>query len=102
MHKGKEVKQKIDETLNNLSSKKIFSKLKNQKKLKFRLYVYRFLSSGELANAKPCAECTRWIYTASTIGLHYEVFYTNDEGKLETFDGDNCTHYIPKHTYFNI
>jgi len=71
------------------------------RKLKFKLYVYRFLSSGDLANAKPCAECTRWIYTASLFGISYKVYYTNDEGGLNIFDG-NCTHYIPKHTYFNI
>ncbi len=86
--------------------KKLYDKLieqtKKKVKTKFKFYVYRFLSTGELANAKPCAECTRWMSVAHSIGIIYDVYYTDDDQQLKYYDGEDSTHYIPKHTYFNI
>lgn len=80
--------------------KKSPDKFKNKKKhKKYKLYVYRFLSDGELSNAKPCAECSRWMYIASLIGVDYDVYYTDDDKKLKSYDFMS-THYVPKHTYF--
>ncbi len=98
MHKGKEVKEKLDNMINTSPSKlRDRMKIKTQK---YKLYVYRFLSSGTLSNAKPCAECTRWICTANYLGIQYKVFYTDDDEKVKPFDSRDSSNYIPKHTYF--
>ena len=92
------VKIKLDDMYSR-SPTKLKEKMK-EKNQKYKMYIYRFLSGGEISNAKPCAECSRWIYIASMIGIKYEIYYTNDQGELEEFDYD-CTHYVPKHTYFS-
>jgi hypothetical protein len=92
------VKIKLDDMCNR-SPTKLKEKIK-EKNQKYKMYIYRFLSDGEISNAKPCAECSRWIYIASMIGIKYDIYYTNDSGELEEFDYD-CTHYVPKHTYFS-
>jgi tRNA(Arg) A34 adenosine deaminase TadA len=69
------------------------------KKRKYKMYVYRFYSSGECSNAKPCAECTRWISIASHLGVEYDIYYTSSESTLLRFMGD-CNHYSPLTTYF--
>ena len=45
------------------------------------IYVYRENKSGEEANCKPCAACTRAIYDA---GIS-RVYYTTEEG-IESYD----------------
>lgn len=96
--KGQEVvKNKLDEMYNK-SPKKL--KEMKEKTQKYKMYIYRFLSDGEISNAKPCAECSRWIYIASMIGIKYDINYTDNDGNLKSFDYD-CTHYVPKHTYFS-
>ena len=79
------------------------TKLKNnvrEKTQKYKLYVYRFLSDGSVCNAKPCAECSRWMYVASMMGIHYEIYYTDDDKKLKLFDYNSFHSYMPKNTYF--
>ncbi len=66
---------------------------------KFKMYVFRFYASGGLANSKPCAECTRWVYLAATVGVEYDIYYTTDEETLSKFTGDSNT-YSPISTYF--
>ena len=95
--KGELVKQKLQEIGKN-SPKKLKNSVQEKKK-KYKLYVYRFLSDGSVCNAKPCAECSRWMYVASMMGIHYEIYHTDDDKTLKLFDY-NCTHYIPKTTYF--
>lgn len=97
--KGDEIKGKLED-LSNRSPTKLKKKIKEKKK-KYKMYIYRFLSDGELSNAKPCSECSRWIYIASMIGINYDIHYTDDDGNLKIFDYD-CTHYVPKHTYFSV
>jgi len=102
VHKGKEVKDQLDNVMNK-SPKKLLKKMKVEKIGKYKLYVYRFLTCGSLRDAKPCAECTRWIYMANSIGVHYEVYYTDDDETIKSYtDFDSTHHYIPKNTYFNI
>lgn len=100
--KGETVKTKLDE-FSKRSPKKLKEKLK-EKTQKYKMYIYRFLSNGEMSTAKPCAECSRWIYIASMIGINYDIYYTDDNGKLREFDYEyqSCTHYVPKHTYFSV
>lgn len=100
--KGETVKKKLDE-FSKKSPTKLKQKLK-EKNQKYKMYIYRFLSNGEMSTAKPCAECSRWIYIASMIGINYDIYYTDDNGKLKEFDYEyhNCTHYVPKHTYFSV
>lgn len=69
------------------------------KREKCKLYVYRFISDGRLANAKPCAECSRWIQMASCVGIDYEVCHTDDDQNVHTYNYD-CNHYLPADTYF--
>jgi hypothetical protein len=100
--KGELIKVKLEEF-----SKRSPTKLKNkikEKPQKYKMYIYRFLSDGELATAKPCSECSRWIYIASMMGIHYDIYYTDENGKMREFDSFSydCTHYVPKHTYFSV
>lgn len=92
------IKIRLDE-FSKKSPKKLKEKIK-EKKQKYKMYIYRFLSDGEKAIAKPCAECSRWIYIASMLGINYDIYYTDNDGELKEFDYD-CTHYVPKHTYFS-
>jgi hypothetical protein len=52
-----------------------------------------------MSNAKPCGECTRWICIAYMIGIHYDVYYTDDDEKLKRFDY-NASYYMPPDTYY--
>lgn len=103
--KGHFVENKLDD-FSKRSPKKLKEKIKetNKKYRKFRMYIYRFLSNGVMTIAKPCAECSRWIYIASMIGIEYDIYYTDDNGDLKNFNNAyyDCTHYVPKHTYFCI
>ena len=91
------IKTKLDD-MSRRSPTKLKEKMR-EKKQKFKMYIYRFLSDGEIATAKPCAECSRWVYVASMLGIKYDIYYTDNSGELKGFDYD-CTHYVPKHTYF--
>ncbi len=93
------IKEKLDD-MSRRSPTKLTDKIR-EKKQKYKMYIYRFLSDGEVSNAKPCAECSRWVYVASMLGINYDIYYTNEKGNLEEFTYD-CTHYVPKHTYFNF
>lgn len=89
------------EEIGRKSPDKLKNKIKKQiKSKKYKLYVYRFLSDGDISNAKPCAECSRWMYVASIIGIDYDVYYTDDDKTLKSYDYMS-THYVPKHTYFS-
>jgi hypothetical protein len=72
---------------------------KVRKNIKFQMYVFRFFAAGECSNAKPCAECTRWVYIAKHLGVYYDIYYTNDDERLSRFSGD-CNTYCPQTTYF--
>ena len=100
--KGDMIKKKLENFSRN-SPTKLKDKIK-EKRQKYKMFIYRFLSDGELSTAKPCAECSRWIYIASMIGINYDTYYTDDEGQLKKFNYDyyDCTHYVPKHTYFSV
>lgn len=74
-------------------------KIPRGRKKKYKMYVFRFFSTGECSNAKPCAECTRWISIALHLGVHYEIYYTAEDSTLSRFSGD-CNHYSPLTTYF--
>lgn len=97
--KGETVKIKLEDFFNR-SPKKLKEKLK-EKTQKYKMYIYRFLSNGDMSTAKPCAECSRWVYIASMMGINYDIYYTDDTGNFKEFDYD-CTHYVPKHTYFSV
>jgi len=75
------------------------SKIKSGKREKFKMFVFRFYSSGECSNAKPCAECSRWIWIARHLGIEYDIYYTSDRESLVRFRGDGNT-YSPTRTYF--
>lgn len=100
--KGETIKIQLEE-FSKKSPTKLKQKLK-EKTQKYKMYIYRFLSDGEMSTAKPCAECSRWVYIASMIGINYDIYYTDDSGKLKEFDYGcyDCTHYVPKHTYFSV
>lgn len=67
---------------------------------RYKIYVYRFTAAGKICNARPCAECTRWVYVAEMLGIYYDIYYTDDDEKLKTFDYFS-TQYVPKDTYFS-
>jgi pyrimidine deaminase RibD-like protein len=92
------IKIKLEE-FSKKSPQKLKDKIK-EKKRKYKMYIYRFLSDGEKSTAKPCSECSRWIYLSSMLGINYDIYYTDSKGELTEFDYD-CTHYVPKHTYFS-
>lgn len=72
---------------------------KRVKREKCKLYVYRFISGGKLANAKPCAECSRWIQLAACVGIDYKTYYTDDDQSIQDYKYD-CNQYLPSNTYF--
>ena len=69
------------------------------KKQKYKMYVFRFFTSGQCCNAKPCAECTRWMWIARRLGVQYDIYYTTEEEQLSQFKGDS-NGYSPVTTYF--
>ena len=96
--KGDLVKTKLDDFFKK-SPTKLKKKLK-EKTQKYKMYIYRSVSNG-LSLAKPCAECYRWIYIASMIGINYDIHYTDEDGKLKKFDLKSPpSQYIPINTYF--
>lgn len=99
---GRAANQRIQKSIDNIVSQNIKSRsprLKRIKREKCKLYVFRFISDGKLANAKPCAECSRWIRLASTVGIDYDIYYTDDNQELKPYQYD-CNHYLPADTYF--
>lgn len=74
-------------------------KLRTQKQDRYKLYVCRFSAKGLLTNSKPCAECFRWICIARLLGIFYEVYYTDENEHINSFQYD-CIEYIPQDTYF--
>ena len=52
-----------------------------------------------MANAKPCAECSRWLRLATHVGVDYQIFYTNDDQQIQNYQYD-CKTYLPSNTYF--
>lgn len=72
---------------------------KTHRRQKFKLYIYRFYVDGTVSNAKPCAECSRWLKLVSCLGIHYEVFYS-DGNSMKKYQYE-CDHlYLPSNTYF--
>ena len=69
---------------------------------KYQIYIYRFFADGTLSNAKPCAECSRWLEIVSCIGVKYDIYYTNEESCLVRYrsNKDFCNQYQPYTTYF--
>lgn len=72
---------------------------KNGKKKKYKMYIFRFFADGTRSNAKPCAECSRWMSLAKCLGIHYEIYYTNEKEQITEYQFD-CNHYLPSGTYF--
>jgi hypothetical protein len=67
---------------------------------KYKIYVYRFFADGTLSNAKPCAECTRWMQMAACVGIKYDIYYTDENSTLSKYCKRNPTRYQPYVTYF--
>lgn len=74
---------------------------KKYKKLKFRMYIYRFFDNGTKSLAKPCSECTRWFMIASYLGIHYDIYYTDEDTFLKEYHlgQDESSPYNPKDVY---
>lgn len=66
------------------------------------MYIYRFFADGTLSNAKPCAECSRWMQIATCVGIHYDIYYTNENSSLSRYQKlqSHPTRYQPYVTYF--
>jgi len=70
------------------------------KRTKYKMYIYRFYADGTMSNAKPCAECTRWMKIAECLGVIYDVYYTDENASLTKYKHD-CSHqYLPYSTYW--
>lgn len=95
--KGKLVNQFLMSFFNKIERKKY----KRSKRLKFRMYIYRFFDNGTKSLAKPCSECTRWMMIASYIGVEYEVYYTDQDTLLKKYRWgiDESSKYHPKYVY---
>jgi hypothetical protein len=91
VQKGKEVKS---------SPKKSLSpRFKSNRTKRFKLYVFRFWVDGTLSDARPCAECCRWFMVARRIGIHYDVYHTNEDGDVVKYDY-RTGQYNPEFTYY--
>jgi hypothetical protein len=69
------------------------------KRTKYKMFIFRFHATGERSNARPCAECSRWIAIAHQIGVEYDIYYTDENQKISLYRGD-CNNYSPLSTYF--
>lgn len=87
----------MDSFIEHVKKKKTNSKTK---KSKFKMYVYRFSSDGEKVNSKPCAECTRWMICSELLGITYDIYYVDDQEKVQRYDKQNSGVYHPVRTYF--
>lgn len=83
--------EKIQKKLNKITSR--------PKQKKYKLYIFRFFADGTRSNAKPCAECSRWMSLVKCLGIHYEIYYTDEYEKITSYKFD-CNHYLPSGTYF--
>lgn len=99
--KGHDVMSELDDKMNK-SPKKLKDVMRSKINLnnRYKIYVYRFTSEGKLCNARPCAECTRWVYVSEMLGIYYDIYYTDDDENLKIYDF-HSTQYVPKDTYFS-
>lgn len=53
------------------------------------MYVARVPESRDnhFASAKPCSECDRWLRVCAKLGLHIQVFYSAEGGRVVRYDG---------------
>lgn len=77
-------------------------RVQKRKSKKYKIYIYRFFSDGTLSNAKPCAECSRWMKIATCVGIKYDIYYTNEHSSLSRYSHSHHspTRYQPYVTYF--
>lgn len=99
--KGELANQQIQYAVNHRIHfmKKREKREKREKFQKYKIYIYRFFADGTLSNAKPCAECSRWMNMATCVGIKYDIYYTNEHSNLSR-SPSSPTRYQPYVTYF--